>query len=486
MDIQTKDGILLRNIPDGTPEETIKARINAIRQERGLSAPQATQPEIPASPSLIDVATGPATMGDWASGRVQAAKDLATPEYWKGIVDDLTKPVRVPRNAEGKLDLSQVEGPPISGDEKANAISMALSAMPTYGMGKVARAAILKAPVQNEGLKKIAQELSKEGLTIPISHVRPGGVNSVLESLGGKTMTEQKMSLNNREMINKLAKRAIGISDDSPLTDDVLNGIKKKAGETYETLKQAGTFSADKQFAKELADAGGGYRAFVKEFPELANKEVDNLLAAFNKPQMSANGLVEGVKKLRFDAGKNMKSMDPDKVALGRVQRNITEAVEDLMERNLSKRGMKDIMDKFRAGRQKYAIASTIQEGLDDAGNVSSTAVAKMMDKFKGKTASKEMGIIAKMGANFPKAAQDIKRSMLPGSPLDWALGGSLSAITEDPKYMALLAVRPAARALISSKPYQKMMLNNSPNIGNAPPDKAYALARLLAAQDQR
>lgn len=31
MDIQTKDGILLRNIPDGTPDEEIKARINKIR-----------------------------------------------------------------------------------------------------------------------------------------------------------------------------------------------------------------------------------------------------------------------------------------------------------------------------------------------------------------------------------------------------------------------------------------------------------------------
>lgn len=31
MDIQTKDGILLRNIPDGTPDEEIKARIEKIR-----------------------------------------------------------------------------------------------------------------------------------------------------------------------------------------------------------------------------------------------------------------------------------------------------------------------------------------------------------------------------------------------------------------------------------------------------------------------
>ncbi len=34
MDIQTKDGILLRGIPDGTPEETIKARIAKIRADK--------------------------------------------------------------------------------------------------------------------------------------------------------------------------------------------------------------------------------------------------------------------------------------------------------------------------------------------------------------------------------------------------------------------------------------------------------------------
>ena len=34
MDIETKDGILLRNIPDGTPDEVIKARLAVIREEK--------------------------------------------------------------------------------------------------------------------------------------------------------------------------------------------------------------------------------------------------------------------------------------------------------------------------------------------------------------------------------------------------------------------------------------------------------------------
>lgn len=38
MDVQTKDGILLRNIPDGTPDDVIKARIATIRGERSTPA----------------------------------------------------------------------------------------------------------------------------------------------------------------------------------------------------------------------------------------------------------------------------------------------------------------------------------------------------------------------------------------------------------------------------------------------------------------
>lgn len=48
MDIQTKDGILLRGIPDGTPEEAIKARIQKIRAERGTPAPAPAAPAKPA------------------------------------------------------------------------------------------------------------------------------------------------------------------------------------------------------------------------------------------------------------------------------------------------------------------------------------------------------------------------------------------------------------------------------------------------------
>jgi hypothetical protein len=425
----------------------------------------------------MDVATGPATMGEWVTGIKNRTQELVSPEFWKGIGNELTSFPKITA-----LDTSK----PFSGSltptpEGKQAMDMIFSVNPVSSITKTALAGMMpkQVPVQT-GIQRVAQEAANAGYVIPPSSVTQGKGSAVLESLGGKLLTEQKASLKNKDVTNSLAKRALGLSDDTQLSDDVLNVIKKKAGDTYEALKGAGKFVADKEFTKALDDAAGGYRDFTREFPELANKEVDNLLKAFNKPSMTANGLVEGVKKLRFDAGKNMKAMDPEKATLGRIQKKVANAVEDLMERNLSARGMKDVVDKFRAGRTMYAKASTIQEALDEAGNVSAQSIAKMMDK--GKLMTGEMETIGKFGTTFPKAAQDVKRSMLPGSPLDWAASGAVSGITGNPAYMAMLAARPATRALLLSKPYQQMIMKQPSMAGNASGGGSEVLARLLAS----
>lgn len=51
-DIQTKDGIVLRNIPDGTPDDAIKARIAAIRGGQGPASEPAIPEAAPPGPTV--------------------------------------------------------------------------------------------------------------------------------------------------------------------------------------------------------------------------------------------------------------------------------------------------------------------------------------------------------------------------------------------------------------------------------------------------
>ena len=68
--IQTKDGIKLRNIPEETPEEDIKARVNAIREERKLSNPAGIQINQKSADKAIASAQRTANPSDpWADKR---------------------------------------------------------------------------------------------------------------------------------------------------------------------------------------------------------------------------------------------------------------------------------------------------------------------------------------------------------------------------------------------------------------------------------
>src|SRR4030066_1359166 len=84
--------------------EAAKTFAAEIRKQRGQ--PQEVIQAKPSNPSLMDVATGPATIGDWASGRLQAAKDVVTPEYWKGIGQELTKPMPAIPTENGRMALA--------------------------------------------------------------------------------------------------------------------------------------------------------------------------------------------------------------------------------------------------------------------------------------------------------------------------------------------------------------------------------------------
>jgi hypothetical protein len=340
------------------------------------------------------------------------------------------------------------------------------AAMAAGGFGQAVQSArqksLLARQEQNAARDQAVAQAREAGYTLPPTQANPSWWNRALEGFAGKLTTAQHASAKNQQITNILAKRSLGLPDDAPLSEKVLNDIRTEAGKSYQAVKEFGggrvKFRPDSQFKQEIDSIGGDFAKAAKEFPELAQvKAVDDLKAALQRP-ISPAAAVEIVKKLRKDSSTNFKSFDnPEKLALAKAQRYAADSIEGLVERNLAKSGQGDLVRDFREARTKIARTYDIESALNDAsGNVSAKAIAKLADK--GKPLGGDTRKIADFASSFPKAAQTPEQmGSLPGmSPLDFMFGGAGYFL--NPSLAAMAAARPGVRAGILSAPYQNRM----------------------------
>lgn len=360
-----------------------------------------------------------------------------------------------------------------TGDSTAKNIlaGTALGAGTQYGLQKVGGAlkdrlsritqSLTTRATQNKGKDEIAKEAVELGYSIPPTSANPTAKNAVLESLGGKLLTEQKASLNNQNITNTLARKSIGLAEDAPLSAETLAVLRKQAGQVYDKAKNLGTFTTDKKFMDELSAISRETSKVSKEFPELLDKGIGELVNQFKRDTISAESVVELTKLLRERARSAYRTGNNE---VGRANRSISNALEGLMERNIESSAAPQFLKTFRDARKTIAKAHNIEDAMDEAGNISSRKLAAMLSR--GDPLDGELKTAARFADTFPKASQDAKRSMLPGSPLDWAVAGGISYGAQDPRAMALLALRPGVRAAMLSKPYQKHMLSPDYSVG--------------------
>jgi hypothetical protein len=300
------------------------------------------------------------------------------------------------------------------------------------------------------------------GYVLPPSQANDSVVNRVLESLPGKAGTQQAASLKNQAITDRLAKQALGMADNAPLTEQSLQNLRRQAGKAYEAVKSLpGKIKTDADFAKQVASLGNDFEAAAKEFPEIVrNESVEALQKALTKPEITPRAAVELVKKLRFDASKNFKAFDdPAKAALAQAQRGAANAIDDLVERSLAQSGDTTTSQAYRAARVLIAKAHDVESALNEStGHVSAKALAKVLEK--GKPLTGELETAARFARSFPTATQNTERlsSVLGGTPLDWVMGGGAAAATGNPAMLAAALARPAVRSMLVSAPYQKLM----------------------------
>ena len=418
-----------------------------FQQEQPSAKPwEKFAPQVTSQPSLIDVATGPATVGDWARGRVEAAKEVVSPEFWKGVASDVTKPLPpiTPENIAKLTNPSQAAVEGMSG--------AVLGTMPVTALPSAARSFLFKpAPKATGAATKMALEgAGKAGYSVPRSNIKQNLLTNIGERAGGKQAIEAAAQAKNQPVTNKLAAKALGLSDDIPITVDVLKAIREEAGKAYEAVKNVGALSSDDTYRAGLRKIKTEFSGASKDFPELASKDVAKLADSLNKKVISSEGAVEMIKNLREAAQSSFARNDK---LLGKAQRKAADILEDLIERNIEPKLGKQMLDAYRNARKTIAKTYTV-EGALVGENVSAQKLARIAKK---KPVSGELKQIAQFAESFPRLSRVDLGAPPSGGLLEPLLYGITGAATTGGPGAAAAAIpiigKPIARHLMTTIP---------------------------------
>ena len=317
-----------------------------------------------------------------------------------------------------------------------------------------------RAPAVLDRKQQIAQAAINQGAVLPPTQVNPTLLNRMLEGFSGKQQTGQVASIKNQQVINAQARKALGLAPDVEITPQVLQDYRNVKGQAYDALKSNNAYYTDKQFITDVNKR-------TSELQKLANTtDVSaelNVLNGLKQMSFDGDGLVEQMKRLRYDGERNLMSADPKNAALGKAQKFAAKQLEDLAERNLQRFNQPDVMSNFKQARQDIAKSYTIEKSLNAAtGDVSGAKLGQRA--AAGQIVPTELQALSNAAAAYPTAFQNVSRvGSVPGiSPLDVGAAGVAAASAGSPSLLGTVFGRPAVRAGITSNMYQRNMLPNT------------------------
>jgi len=317
-----------------------------------------------------------------------------------------------------------------------------------------------KTPANLTQAQLVAERAIAQGATLPPTQVNPSMLNRLLEGFSGKQQTGQVASIKNQEVVNAQARKALNLPEDTVITPQVLQDYRNLKGQAYDALKSNNTYYADKQFITDINKRTADLQKLSNTTDVTAELRVLNGLKQMN---FDGVGLVEQMKRLRYDGEANLASVDPANRSLGQAQKFAAKQLEDLAERNLNNFNQPDVMKNFKQARQDIAKSYTIEKSLNAVtGDVSGAKLGQRA--AQGKIVPSELQALADAAAAYPTAFQNTSRiGSVPGiSPLDVGAAGIAAASSGSPSMLGTVLGRPAVRAGITSPMYQRNMLPSS------------------------
>lgn len=304
------------------------------------------------------------------------------------------------------------------------------------------------AKAANAGRDAAVANAQQAGYVLPPTEANPGILNSALEGLSGKIKTSQAASAKNQTVTNNLAKKAIGLPEDAPITIDALNSVRSAAGQAYEAVASTGQIKPTQAYNQALDDIVAPFKKAAAGFPNAKPNPIIAEIESLRSPEFDAGAAIAKIRELRDAADSSYRAGSKD---AGKAFKSAATALEDAIETHLTQvKAPPGMLDSFRDARKLIAKTYTVQKGLNaQTGDVAAPALAKEL--AKGKPLSGELRTIGEAGLAFPKATQALQQNYNTLSPLDY-----LAAIATGNPLVA--GARPAARSLVLSRPYQATM----------------------------
>lgn len=337
---------------------------------------------------------------------------------------------------------------------------------PLRAMADKSEAAALTKNQQAVDAKRIISEAKEAGLVLPPAQINPTLANKAVEGLSGADKLAKRGSIQNQPKLNEMIRKDIGLPDDVPATRDTIAAVRKEASKAYDYVKQVGTITNDAQYFSDLNNITKSYDTAATSYKGVANPVAD-VIKSLQETNVQAPAAIEMVKILRGRADVAYRAGD---TPLGRALKGSAQAIDDSLNRYLQTEAqffgdpaMAQAVQKYQAARELIAKTYTADKALTPSGNFNAMVYARELKNGKPlKGNAKKVGEFASEFERYAKLPESVGGDTF-GFGDGMVAGARGLATGSTAKALAGLVARPGMRAVLTSKPYQKMFVNAQP-----------------------
>lgn len=286
-------------------------------------------------------------------------------------------------------------------------------------------------PANNPLREQTFREGRALGYKLPPSEINPSFLNNRLESIGGKAAIKQQATLSNQAVTDAAAVKDLGLPKGTPLTEAVLNRVRKQASQPYQEVAALSPTAAD---------------------------------------------ALEELKKARLESKTQWQWFrgsggNPDALKAAQAADADIATYEQMIEQEARAAGRPELVSHLHDARTKIAKTYDVEKALN-LGDASMDAgmIGRSLDKAGVDARSGNLATVGKFQQAFPKFMGAGAKTPSPGvSYTDMALAAGLGlggyGATESP-YGAALGLLPfgrgAVRSALLSNYYQNRLIPES------------------------